>query len=189
LPDVKYFSLSTLTDPLNSHLPRARCARVIARPRRSSAPGPPADLVSNGLLEQNSPMDKKPKIISLPQSIDFIAEIVGNDLHAKRILSLAGAAVSVIHAGSLGAHAIGRGLAAVEGKTDKHTIKQVDRLLSNKGLDFRAVERHWVRWVVGARKTLIVNMDWPDFDADGQEMIVLSLQTDHGRATPLVWLC
>lgn len=133
-------------------------------------------------------MDKKPKIISLPQSIDFIAEIVGNDLHAKRILSLAGAAVGVIHAGSLGVHAIGRGLAAVEGKTDKHTIKQVDRLLSNKGLDFRAVERHWVRWVVGARKALIVNMDWTDFDADGQEMIVLSLQTDHGRATPLVWL-
>src|ERR1700716_542323 len=31
-------------------------------------------------------------------------------------------------------------------------------------------------------------MDWTDFDADRQTTIMLSLMTDHGRATPLVWL-
>ena len=31
-------------------------------------------------------------------------------------------------------------------------------------------------------------MDWTDFDADKQATIMLSLITDHGRATPLVWL-
>jgi hypothetical protein len=32
------------------------------------------------------------------------------------------------------------------------------------------------------------NADWTDFDADNQATIMLSLVTDHGRATPLVWL-
>jgi hypothetical protein len=31
-------------------------------------------------------------------------------------------------------------------------------------------------------------MDWTDFDADNQATIMLSLITEHGRATPLVWL-
>jgi hypothetical protein len=30
-------------------------------------------------------------------------------------------------------------------------------------------------------------MDWTEFDRDDQAMIVLSVQTDHGRSTPLVW--
>jgi hypothetical protein len=33
-----------------------------------------------------------------------------------------------------------------------------------------------------------VVLDWTDFDADKQATIMLSLITDHGRATPLVWL-
>lgn len=32
------------------------------------------------------------------------------------------------------------------------------------------------------------NADWTDFDADNQATIMLSLITEHGRATPLVWL-
>lgn len=31
-------------------------------------------------------------------------------------------------------------------------------------------------------------MDWTDFDADNQATIMLALISDHGRATPLVWL-
>jgi hypothetical protein len=31
-------------------------------------------------------------------------------------------------------------------------------------------------------------MDWTDFDQDGQATIMISLLTNHGRATPLVWL-
>ena len=33
-----------------------------------------------------------------------------------------------------------------------------------------------------------VAMDRTDFDADGQATIMLSLLTQHGRATPLLWL-
>ena len=31
-------------------------------------------------------------------------------------------------------------------------------------------------------------MDWTDFDGDKQATLVLTLITDHGRATPLLWL-
>jgi len=67
-------------------------------------------------------------------------------------------------------------------------IKQVDRLLSNEGLDIDAALRHWVPYLVGPRNSINVAMDWTDFDADGQATIMLSLLTRHGRATPLVWL-
>ncbi len=40
----------------------------------------------------------------------------------------------------------------------------------------------------GARSSIVVALDWTDFDADKQATIMLSLITDHGRATPLVWL-
>ena len=43
-------------------------------------------------------------------------------------------------------------------------------------------------FVIGARTSLLVAMDWTDFDADNQATIMLSLITEHGRATPLVWL-
>src|SRR5271157_4283577 len=42
--------------------------------------------------------------------------------------------------------------------------------------------------VIGARTSIAVAMDWTDFDADNQATIMLSLITEHGRATPLVWL-
>ena len=45
----------------------------------------------------------------------------------------------------------------------------------------------YVRWTVGARKELLLALDWTDFDADDQTTLVLSIVTSHGRATPLVW--
>jgi hypothetical protein len=42
--------------------------------------------------------------------------------------------------------------------------------------------------VIGARTSLLVAMDGTDFDADNHATIILSLITEHGRATPLVWL-
>jgi len=38
--------------------------------------------------------------------------------------------------------------------------------------------------IVGQRKTIVVAMDWTDFDADDQTTLALN----HGRATPLLWL-
>ncbi len=118
----------------------------------------------------------------------FLKTLFADDLHAKRVLSLAGATLGVIASASLAVAMIGQGLALARGRLTKHAIKQVDRLLSNPGIDVDALLVHWVRYVVGNRSNITVAMDWTDFDADGQTTILLSLLCRHGRATPLVWL-
>ncbi len=118
----------------------------------------------------------------------FLKTLFAEDLHAKRVLSLAGATLGVIESASLAVAMIGQGLALARGRLTKHAIKQVDRLLSNPGIDVDALLVHWVPYVVGGRTDITVAMDWTDFDADGQTTIMLSLLCRHGRATPLVWL-
>jgi hypothetical protein len=118
----------------------------------------------------------------------FLGGLFNGDLHAKRVLSLANASLGVVKTASLAVNTIGQGLALARGLVTKHAIKQVDRLLSNQGIDIDAALRHWVPYVVGPRSSINVAMDWTDFDADGQATIMLSLLTRHGRATPLIWL-
>ncbi len=72
------------------------------------------------------------------------------------------------------------------GLLSKHAVKQVDRLLSNQGIVVWEMFAPWVAEVVGQRKTIVVAMDWTDFDADDQTTLALNLVTNHGRATPLL---
>jgi hypothetical protein len=74
------------------------------------------------------------------------------------------------------------------GLNARHAVKQVDRMLSNPGLEVDQILALWVPYVSGARTSLLVAMDWTDFDADNHATIMLALMTEHGRATPLVWL-
>ena len=110
------------------------------------------------------------------------------DLHAKRVHSLCDATLGVLRSGSLAICTIGQGLAAARSLKPKHAIKQVDRLLSNPAIKVDDILVRWVPFVIGARDTIVVAMDWTDFDADKQATIMLALITDHGRSTPLVWL-
>ena len=119
---------------------------------------------------------------------NFLDTLFGDDLHAKRVKSLAGATLGAIQSASLAVGLIGQGLALARGRLTKHAVKQVDRLLSNQGIDVDALLGHWVPYVVGQRDSITVAMDWTEFDADGQATIMLSLLSRHGRATPLVWL-
>ena len=125
-------------------------------------------------------------------SFDAVHRVLGSvfehDLHAKRVESLCNATLGVLHSASLAVSAIGHGLAAARGLTTKHATKQIDRLLSNDGIKIDEILALWVPYVIGARTSIVVAMDWTDFDADNQSTIMLSLVTDHGRATPLVWL-
>jgi hypothetical protein len=118
----------------------------------------------------------------------FLKSVFGQDLHAKRILSLAGATLGAIESASLAVALIGQGLALARGLTTKYAIKQVDRMLSNMAIDVDALLRHWVPFVVGKRPSITVAMDWTEFEADGQATLMLSMLTRHGRATPLYWL-
>ena len=114
--------------------------------------------------------------------------LLGEDLHVKRVNSLCNATLGVLHSGSLAICAIGQGLAAARSLKPKHAVKQIDRLLSNTAIDVDAILSRWVRFVIGERSSIMVAMDWTDFDADNQATIMLALMSDHGRSTPLVWL-
>ena len=118
---------------------------------------------------------------------DFIDNLYDGDLHAKRVLSLANATLGVLVSASLAVHAIGQGLAQALGKLSKHGVKQVDRLLSNQGVDVWAFFGYWIPYLVGARTEVVVAMDWTSFARDQQDTVVLSMLTGHGRATPLMW--
>ena len=107
----------------------------------------------------------------------FLGGILGPDLHAKRVDSLSDATLGVMHSASLAVAAIGHGLAAARGVATKHAIKQVDRLLSNPGIKVDDILALWVPYVIGARTSIAVAMDWTDFDADNQATIMLSLIT------------
>ena len=117
----------------------------------------------------------------------LVDNIFGDSEHGKRKQSLANAALGVISSASLIVHRVGLGLAAAQDLLGKHAVKQVDRLLSNDKLVVWDCFAHYVPYVIGARKEIIVAMDWTDFDADKQATIAISLVTSHGRATPLLW--
>lgn len=118
---------------------------------------------------------------------ETIDSIFGDDLHARRVLSLANGVVGVLHAAVLSVHAIGRGYASAIGGNKKHGVKQVDRLLSNQGIDLWALFANWVTFVVGERKELVVALDWTEFEVDDHATLAAYLITSHGRATPLLW--
>lgn len=118
----------------------------------------------------------------------FIDTVYQHDLHAKRVASLAGATLGVMASASLAVAMIGQGLAQARGLVTKHAVKQVDRLLSNQGIDVWDSFARWAPHLVGGRKAIVVAMDWTDFDHDGQSTLALHLVTGHGRATPLLWV-
>jgi len=128
----------------------------------------------------------------LTKRVDFIQNyldgIFAEELHAKRVKSLANGTLGVMTSASLAVSIIGQSLAQARGLLSKHAIKQVDRLLSNQGIVVWDMFAPWVVEIVGQRQTIVVAMDWTDFDADDQTTLALNLVTNHGRATPLLWL-
>lgn len=118
----------------------------------------------------------------------FIGELFGSDLHAKRVDSLAGATLGVMTGASLAVAMIGHALAQARGLVTKHAVKQVDRLLSNDGINVWDSFARWVPHEIAGRQAILVAMDWTNFDHDDQATLVLGLVTGHGRAAPLLWL-
>lgn len=123
----------------------------------------------------------------LADARSFVAGVYGDELHAKRIASLAGATLGVMRAASLAVAIIGQALAQARGLVTRHAIKQVDRLLSNTGIDVWESFARWIPHQIGAQRDVLVAMDWTDFDHDDQATLMLSLVTGHGRAAPLLY--
>jgi hypothetical protein len=99
-------------------------------------------------------------------------------------MSLANCAVGVMTGTSLAVSIIGQSLAQARGLLSKHAIKQVDRLLSNQGIVVWDMFAPWVAEVVGARKAIVVAMDWTDFDAGDQATLVLTAFSGRNRRSP-----
>lgn len=133
-------------------------------------------------------MRKMPRGVSGSDVRTFLEELLGEDLHAKRVLSIANGVTGVIHSAAASIHAIGQGLALAEKRDPKHAVKQVDRLLSNSGVDVWKLFSDWVPFVLAERDEALVALDWTEFDADDQATIAAYLVSTHGRATPLVWM-
>jgi hypothetical protein len=111
--------------------------------------------------------------LSSNQIKQVLAGVLGADLHAKRVASLSDATLGVLRSASLAVCAIGQGLAAARALNPKHATKQVDRLLSNPKINVDDILASWVPYIVGARSSIVVALDWTDFDADNQATIML----------------
>lgn len=129
-------------------------------------------------------MDSANKLVKVASVIE---EIYGDDLHKKRQQSLAYAAMGVLASESLFLHRIAEGLVDTRGGNKKHATKQIDRLLSNKGLSVWELAAPWVSYVLGKNKSLLVALDWSSFFDDEQTMLSLNIVTGKGLSTPLLW--
>jgi Transposase DDE domain len=118
---------------------------------------------------------------------DFVHDLLADEVHAKRVASIANAVTGVTWATTLSVQMIGHGLSVALDKSSKHAIKQVDRLLSNAGMDVWALFATWVPYVLADRSEAIVALDWTDFEPDDHVTCAAHLITRHGRATALVW--
>src|SRR3954452_13998998 len=119
---------------------------------------------------------------------EFLSGIFAEDLHAKRVLSLANGALGVMTSAALAVSLVGQALAQARGILPKSGIKQVDRLLTNAGVVPWDLFAPWEREVVGGRREIVVAMDWTDFDAATHSTLALPPVTNHGRSTALTWL-
>lgn len=108
-------------------------------------------------------------------------------LHPKRVESVANYACGVMQASSVAIHAIGAAYAGIADTQTKHGVKQVDRFLSNPGIDVEALTPEWANFVIGPRKEVYIAIDWTDFELDDQTTLYACVVTTHGRATPLAW--
>lgn len=98
-----------------------------------------------------------------------------------------GRASPSLRAATLSVRAIGEGYAEVARNKPRFGVKQVDRVLSNTAIDVARLTPSWARFVVGARKEIVIALEWTDFDKDDHTTLCAYLVTSHGRATALAW--
>lgn len=131
--------------------------------------------------------DDKRETLRLEHAHAALTLAFGEDLHSARVASLANGVVGVMLAARLSIHAIGHAYAALAHIQPKSAIKQVDRLLSNAGMDLDTLLGAWVRHVVGEHPSVIVAIDWTEFAKDDHTTLCAYMITTHGRALPLAW--
>jgi hypothetical protein len=122
----------------------------------------------------------------LGESRGFSGGLYGPDPHAKRVEALADATLGGMAGAPLAAAVVGQ--APARGLVTEHAVKQVDRLMSDAGVDVWDSFARWVPQQLAAQRDTAVAVDWTDLHRDGPSTLVLGLGTGHGRAAPLIWL-
>ncbi len=118
----------------------------------------------------------------------FLAQVFSDGLHPKQRLSIFNALLGIMLSQSLRPSAIGRGLASARGVSQKHAIKQVDRLISNEKIKVEQSQAALVKLLVARHSRLLLALDWTCFAKDNHIVLMLRHVTQHGRALPLLWL-
>src|SRR5208283_2370371 len=139
------------------------------------------------VLRPGRRQERRRKALGVKQTRGLVEALFGLDMHATRLTSLSNGVAGVLSAAVLSIHAIGQAYALLAGTQARSGVKQIDRLLSNDGIDVAALQRRWVEFIVGVRKEIVVAMDWTEFEKDDHSTLCIYLVTSHGRATPLVW--
>lgn len=129
---------------------------------------------------------RSPKLDPL-HAQELVEALFEDDLQSRRVLSLANGVMGVLRAATLSVHAIGEGYAEVARLKPRFGVKQVDRFLSNSAIDVAKLTPSWAKFVIGARKELVLALDWTDFEKDDHVTLCAYVITSHGRATPLAW--
>lgn len=127
------------------------------------------------------------KLWSVDHTRLALLQLFDEDVHVARVRSLANAVAGVLNASVASIAAIGRAYARLAGIESKSGVKQVDRLLSNKGVALETLMPLWIRHVVGTTSRIALALDWTDFDGDNHTTLCAYLVTTHGRAMPLAW--
>ncbi len=118
----------------------------------------------------------------------IVERAFGNLLHARQVLSVMMAVSGVLFSSRLAIATIGRAMARFFGGSQKHGIKQVDRLLSNDKIMLPTLFEGYVPVLLGSRRRALVTLDWTEFDADDHSTLVVSLvAAETKRAIPLIW--
>jgi hypothetical protein len=114
----------------------------------------------------------------------FLDSVLDEDIHTKRIASLANATLGVMTGASLGVAVIGKSLAQARGLLPKHAVKQVDRLLSNPRIEALSLKNSIVTLdAMGCQKAIAGQI--LEREAD----YLLGLKANHGKAFLVVKEC
>ena len=138
---------------------------------------------------QGSALARRPgrELFGLEHTREVVEEMFGEHVHLAVVRSVSNGVCGVLNATMVSVAAIGRAYAELAGIREKSGIKQVDRLLSNDGVELSELMGVWVRHVVGQTPSIVVAMDWTDFEDDDHTTLCVSMMTTHGRAMPLAW--
>ena len=118
----------------------------------------------------------------------YLSSVFGKTIHGARIKSLSDMVVGLMSGRLLTVTGIANSIAAINEISPKHAVKQVDRAIGNEKLAVWEIFDLWVINQIRGQTDITVAMDWTEFDDDDQSTIALNLITNHGRATPLIWL-